>query len=1840
MFSLMYTISATTAALEASLLILTELATNLNPAVPHYDNRQDTYQHGAVDGYDVGAHGRPIPGLMDIHLLSKSNQEQGLHVTTPSYRDGPVNDNVCNDDRYVSQRRPNNIHNQSARLSPNPVHIDNLYEQDVARYSGQDNNKLARRLVCGSGHSSGRHGDELVHSSGRRGNSCDSRIGDGGRAMDVIAGYSGRQGDMDVSSRDVGSRADGGFESVHGRRGGRGGHGPRLGMVHGSQARVKQSSRPRSDSRQGIVHVKDGVSSSIQTERRWHGHEARLDLDNDGGSSGMANSDGEYVKHLSDGWYNQNLGFNESRSSKVECDDFFHGNDRLDSDLNQPMVRHSFDSHSSWDSQQIPPALDDDKPPRPASSKSNQARPVLKGNTPPRSTVYDKLQSRDVFGGNTSPVPASSNNGLDGRCFSNRSSPHQFEPDVDPDFDEHPLHLRKRVHDTPLPVVIKKHCKSNLYKQSEAYRESGYNKPHPNLSFQPRVRPPTKLGVQKRLGPQPEGKDSERLNIHNRLGPGVSDRGSLVDLRQQLNKQAESSSIMTGRSVLNNSGDKHLNLASPDSVHRPHSTRGFPRDTDLLQSLIESKLPHGSRDSGIKTGCDKALPASSDELADAFINSKGVPVDRPFPSQPVMENVSASNPDISRIPITKCAETILQHSASGSVISDGCKKTQKGISSDRHLTRSSTIAELSSDISQGTGTPRVPKSAMSLFPSAVKGGVVSHDSTAPELVVKERPLEPALPDVKVVEKINEATKGASFNTKEVLKSSIASKEVTKTMVKVIHALKKQVKVVSEDKAGSGKQTAPSVAEASSNLVKERDTHENKLSSNLHIVKDRIFPFGPPQWNLRPEKYSAMLSNSAGVLQRLHMPNQSSTRGLPDLHLDNCSLGQLSDSDGSECGLVIDLNHVPDSPCLQRCDPSSSMPSTKAVEMAEGEAGKVFLPEDVCVSIARDEVGSVLVNQLLKCKPSPLHDLYYSMEVVINTIHQGDAPASAVLQAFRFYAVSMATQPFSLPRLYRAELASLNGKCLHEVGKWKVQIQVFCLLSSTLSERNDLKSDVTHVGSKSEVGLETPDVTQDGEEHQAPRQEVDVLSVLSCVGKPTGEVSKESLSVVQRSEPWRTHDISELGLDVSLEQYMSVCSDPSEGGECSMSVCSTISEEHSSSRPVSPVMVDISPSVGESKTDSKRTPLREANNWRRRDRSISLSSGELTPSPPPTHTVQCTVKKSLPPMVAKTKVECSKTKTLVRTTMGNIARPLVRTTKSISSDMARDDGTTTQLVRSGREKSTQPLHSSGGYSHDSGCARPHPSGKHTAYRSSYSRKWSVYGERLTRCSARSISPVTQSRRSHSPKSVHRQRKSRSRSPRRREYDPRRNHRSRSPPSKSGSKSRDRQRGSMIEELDDDEDMELLQLKKEVILSIVQKPESGKLGTKVVIASENKKSRTSVNPKCDNQRRVKSSQKSKAALSSVDEVKWQIASTSSSSISVSSTSHSDAKSAKVIPKSSSRYRTSCQQNDNSKPTSASVSAILNSQKVKSSLTKKPKSSVSKSKVRSSATNSPVLHQAGSNDPLPNTKPPLNNLKVQSSLTRKPKSSQSVSQIGCSGPSSPALAQAESQDPLPNNLTVLNCPKVKSSLTRKSKSSPSASQIGSSGPSSPVVPQTESHDPLPNVKSQEGSSGSAAPSSEATNEKSVSVMVCVSTVSVSVMVCVSAVSVSVMVCVSAVSVSVMVCVSAVSVSVMVCVSAVSVMVCVSAVSVSVMVCVSAVSVSVMVCVSAVSVSVMVCVSAVSVSVMVCVSEVSVSVMVCVSAVSVSVMVCVSAVSVSVMVCVSAVSVSVMVCILVQYR
>ena len=1357
---------------------MTEYASNLNSKIPHCDVPRDgaAGNNGGAAGNNGDADGVSFLGRINNPFEAHLHQEQRSYDLNDNHMDNPILDMAGRTyESYVGQMRPY-VPNRGTRLSPNRVCVQDLFGQMFS--SSHKDGQHDIRPDHDSVHSTGRHGDIMMHSGGRRGGEMFYSSGrqdglsdrwKGGRIGPYFGDERG-DGLAHVSGRDSGGL---GHQPLFGRHD-REKDGPRYGVSH-------DVSKPQASSHkngQGVVFMRDGVSKSIHDERLWCGQGTSSDI-----PSGDDRED-VFVKHERDSW----------------------GKDmRLGGRCKTELDHHVLDESNEFDSV----VLNSRHP-----MDHNSFEASVLGISEPSRRILEKSPFKLPFSGNSPRRPASNGgNKLSDHNFSGRSSPEVVEPS--PDLDGHQSHLGKHKQGISLNPIIKKHCKLNIQQRKpEQFKNDGYSL---HTSFRSRMGQPSKLAVQERLGPQPDDKDLVPLDLQARLGPSVSNQ----DLRLQLNNKAESP-FGTDRFLgkLANSDDKHL--AGRD---RSTSTRQFPSSDDLLQSLSNFRRSLGATDDVLKLSSAQGVSYHnhSPQLSGLVMSTSPRPADGNFKLSPsVTINSSSVPPDNIR---NDCH--LFQHSAVGNLSSvspvNECSSKEER-SHDRHLIHSPPEVERSTGVATDLQESAVHPS---LNVQCINDKVVSVVSDAKTTARQEAKVQTdgkSQAGSALLHGTEAGSQSTSFNQ---------STEVTKTMMKVISALKNDPKVVARVEADVG--TSTTSVEAPVNN-KRKQKHRLSSKTNLsHVRKGNQLRFGLHELYAGSDNKEQTSAVPPGHVEAVKIPLLCT----PHPSLRN-SL-QSSDSEQSECDLVIDLNHVSETPCRRRNTDPLPITSTTAVEISRGDE-QTIRDEKTCECMAKEELGSSLVNQLLKCKPSPLHELYHSIEAIIDTIHQCRCPSATVLQAFWSYAISKpdTKQPFTLPHLFRAELASLHRKCLNDLNKWNMQIRMFILLLSTLPERKNCKMisseeslakpsvDVSHAvgetpphpacgpgSSGKTVACQGPSmVAEKSREKGVVKPINEVVKPINEVVKPINEVSPVSPAISQHALPFSSLDSpsAEVGSSLGLNCSASVCSDASEGGECNMSVCSTVSDDVLEC--VRPELVGVPVCSSETKTDClvlAKDLLKEEDHCQRRDRLPSLSSGELTPSPP------CSP------------AESGKLSTFSPSNSFKQDTP--------SCGVKNRDISLWPLEKYDQEKKMQFSHYSGSY-YESSSARTHPSSDkdlHTSLSSdirssSYRRRQSGSREKTILKETRPTNVRPQ--RMTSPKSLSRQRTSDSPSPRSHAFHSRKDRRLRSPYfRKRINSSSDRQQRMSLSKEEEDEDMELLKLKKEVILSIVQKPAVRRSETKV-------------------------------------------------------------------------------------------------------------------------------------------------------------------------------------------------------------------------------------------------------------------------------------------------------------------------------------------------------------------------------------------------------------------------
>ncbi len=498
----------------------------------------------------------------------------------------------------------------------------------------------------------------------------------------------------------------------------------------------------------------------------------------------------------------------------------------------------------------------------------------------------------------------------------------------------------------------------------------------------------------------------------------------------------------------------------------------------------------------------------------------------------------------------------------------------------------------------------------------------------------------------------------------------------------------------------------------------------------------------------------------------------------------------SDSE-SEGELIIDINHVTDSPAVTKSSAvvstlvhsSTEEPKNSAVVTFKSQAKPEYL------KIAEEVLSGTIVHELSMCCPNPLDSLYRSIDIVLGSINRWKLSMPTVQHAFRSFTMSKRAQPWTLPELFKAELISLGEGCKEDVEKWKSSANVFSSILSSLLNK--------------------------------PGKELTSKLSLECSISLKSSVEVESRKVALKS----IEEIPDAVVHSTIESDDSLGTD---SNECNMSVCSTVSDGEI-------ISVEMSnPQFG---------------------KSGSLSPGELTPTPPSSPQSCSPLSIALNPLRTNTgKVSNgqhisffpadskAKTEGLLQSHK-NVARGNKRKSKLKSKSISnkskeekieleshkdkKDQGNISRKSNRTNEKQQGGLHSS----------KSHTQGRLTSssFNDIHRRHSSDFAKRL-RSPAKHSDYSKVSRHRHvgscSPVSKKRGRSNRrkySRSPEITSSKSRgselKSRCSRSPKGLHIRKGNQKYKKSISRDLDDD--IELLQLKKEVILSIVKKPENESL-----------------------------------------------------------------------------------------------------------------------------------------------------------------------------------------------------------------------------------------------------------------------------------------------------------------------------------------------------------------------------------------------------------------------------
>ena len=540
---------------------------------------------------------------------------------------------------------------------------------------------------------------------------------------------------------------------------------------------------------------------------------------------------------------------------------------------------------------------------------------------------------------------------------------------------------------------------------------------------------------------------------------------------------------------------------------------------------------------------------------------------------------------------------------------------------------------------------------------------------------------------------------------------------------------------------------------------------------------------------------------------IKLPFSSPEENFKELSLENeehslvstkASNVAVSDSE-SENALVIDVSKVPESPNLQLNSKSHSSVSSSAKNEDCLGSGFHFLTETTTegIEVAEAILKSSLLDLLKDCSPNPLNVLYSSMKAVLKSINCFELSVPTVQHAFRSFAISKADQPWAIKILFRAEVASLLKSCEDNVDKWKSSANVFYNILKSLINKPNSKSCHQPQGSTS---VSVPDL----------------ISPMSCrqsvpsIGKGRGVLKVTT----DHTTAGQTLPEAELENDIGTDS-----------SECNMSVCSVNNEEIIA--------------IGERNQECSR--------------SDSLSSGELTPTPPsspvrigfrssinqlsqhlPYEKVSHTLSKSFGRASTSESKTVLEKKCLDLDKISSVADPLkLKASEShekervLKHNFSRDKSLDSK--KESRSRDQNRGHRNNDSKGASSASHRRFLKKHLAdleksrqvHRRLPSKSRQDYSGRskssLKRQCRKSLSPlvhkrpsiskqVSQHRHTRSPQAVHTKRN-----------DLKRRQNSRSPEQISKNKKKVQSKG-----VDSDDDIELLQLKKEVILSIVKKP----------------------------------------------------------------------------------------------------------------------------------------------------------------------------------------------------------------------------------------------------------------------------------------------------------------------------------------------------------------------------------------------------------------------------------
>jgi len=511
------------------------------------------------------------------------------------------------------------------------------------------------------------------------------------------------------------------------------------------------------------------------------------------------------------------------------------------------------------------------------------------------------------------------------------------------------------------------------------------------------------------------------------------------------------------------------------------------------------------------------------------------------------------------------------------------------------------------------------------------------------------------------------------------------------------------------------------------------------------------------------------------------------------HLKKAEGTVESDSE-SENALVIDVSNVPQSPNVPLNSLSHSVVKSSA-KKEDWVLGSRFCVEtkSKCIEVAETILNFSLLGLLKNCTPNPLNILYSSMQVVFKSIECSELSVPTVQHAFRSFAISKADHPWDITCLFKEELACLLKTCENSVEKWKSSANVFHSILESLIGKP--KSEISH------------------QPHDSLSDVPDNFTSLMISDKPISFVGGSGTEELKGHSECIAEGKSLL---VSSDLENDVGTDSS---ECNMSVCSVNNEEI--------IAVD------------KRN--------RDHSRSDSLSSGELTPTPPSSpigysfenasvfHSSQhvpCNEKVSSTLLKtsyqASTPAACSASESKTHNFNDKssfVADPSVP--KSVEShegeralipcdkslDMKKE--LKVRGPKIGRHNDIRPASYRKFLDKRADYKKSHQMHKRLPSVSSRPRRdYSSRSKSSLRKHRRSLSPLTQERSSLKQVS---HRRTRSPPTKAKKGDLMRRHTSKSP--EHDLKYRKSIRSKSV---DSDDDIELLQLKKEVILSIVQKP----------------------------------------------------------------------------------------------------------------------------------------------------------------------------------------------------------------------------------------------------------------------------------------------------------------------------------------------------------------------------------------------------------------------------------